>query len=83
LYTFFEWASTPPAIAVIGISNTMDFPERLMPKVCDDVVCVRERCVDGDVRFKRDVIDRTQVKSRLGDLRITFAAYTAANLKVR
>lgn len=34
LYNLFEWCSTPETrLCCIIIANTMDFPERLMPKI--------------------------------------------------
>jgi len=34
IYNIFEWAtSAHAALVVIGISNTMDLPERLLPRV--------------------------------------------------
>lgn len=34
LYNLFEWPSRPHArLVVVGIANTMDLPERCMPRV--------------------------------------------------
>jgi Cdc6-like AAA superfamily ATPase len=34
LYNFFDWGARPElAVAVVGISNTMDLPERMLPRV--------------------------------------------------
>lgn len=39
LYNLFEWPTRPGArLAIIGIANTLDLPERLLPRIaCDPV----------------------------------------------
>lgn len=39
LYNLFEWPTRPGArLAIIGIANTLDLPERLLPRIaCDPI----------------------------------------------
>lgn len=38
LYNIFDWPHQPDAnLIIIGISNTMDFPERLLPKIASRI----------------------------------------------
>lgn len=70
LYNFFEWPMRPHSrLVVIGIANTMDLPERLMPKVKSRL---------GLVRIVFSAYDRSEieqiVKSRLDKLHGAFHA---------
>ncbi len=63
LYNLFEWPLAKHArLAIIGIANTMDLPERLLPKIVS-------RLGDGRLAFKPYTMQqlRTIVSARVGE----------------
>ena len=64
LYNLFEWPSMATAkLLVVGIANTMDLPERLLPKISSRASMER---VDFASYTKNQIV--TILKSRLGQL---------------
>ena len=46
LYNLFEWPTRPGArLAVIGIANTLDLPERLLPRIACAAILSTRFCV--------------------------------------